>query len=144
MRSEAGAIPYRPVGRNEMNEIHAKSESASQRLLALGLEFPAVGESSKYANHRTVDSSVYVAGQLPYKDGELLGQGILGRDAGVRSAVGCRRRGQRLARRRARRERTARAHRHRRRQSAAEQSGRDPNGVHHRLEGSAACTDCME
>ena len=31
-------------------------------------------------NHRSVDSSIYVAGQLPYQDGELLGQGTLGRD----------------------------------------------------------------
>lgn len=69
-----------------MSDIHTKSESASKRLQALGLELPAVGESSTYANHRTVDSSVYVAGQLPYKDGELLGQGILGRDVDVETA----------------------------------------------------------
>lgn len=64
------------------------NSNPSQRLQALGLELPAVGESSKYANHRTVDSSVYVAGQLPYKDGELLGQGTLGRDVDVETARG--------------------------------------------------------
>ena len=42
--------------------------------------FPPSVPSSTYVNHRTVDSSIHVAGQLPYKDGELLGQGILGRD----------------------------------------------------------------
>ncbi len=63
-----------------MTEIQTTSESASERLHALGLSLPAIGQSTKYVNHRAVDSSVYVAGQLPYKDGELLGQGILGRD----------------------------------------------------------------
>ena len=63
-----------------MTEIHTKSGSATERLQALGLDLPAVRESSKYENHRAVDSSVHVAGQLPFKDGELLGQGIVGRD----------------------------------------------------------------
>ena len=63
-----------------MTEIHTKSGSATERLQALGLELPAVRESSKYENHRAVDSSVHVAGQLPLKDGELLGEGIVGRD----------------------------------------------------------------
>lgn len=63
-----------------MTEIHTKSGSATERLQALGLDLPAVRESSKYENHRAVDSSVHVAGQLPFKDGELLGQGVLGRD----------------------------------------------------------------
>jgi enamine deaminase RidA (YjgF/YER057c/UK114 family) len=65
-----------------------KSGSAADRLQALGLDLPAVGKSSKYENHRAVDSSVYVAGQLPYKDGELLGQGILGRDVDLETARG--------------------------------------------------------
>lgn len=69
-----------------MAEIHTESGSASERLQALGLDFPALGESSKYANHRTVDSSVYVAGQLPSKNGELLGQGILGRGVDLETA----------------------------------------------------------
>ena len=60
--------------------MHTKSGSATDRLEALGLDLPAVRESSKYENHRTVDSSVHVAGQLPFKDGELLGHGIVGRD----------------------------------------------------------------
>lgn len=63
-----------------MTEIHTKSGSATERLQALGLELPAVRESSKYENHRAVDSSFHVAGQLPFKDGELLGEGIVGRD----------------------------------------------------------------
>ena len=56
------------------------------RLQALGCELPGVGTDSKYVNHRTVSSSVYVSGQLPYRDGELLGQGILGRDVDVETA----------------------------------------------------------
>ena len=63
-----------------MTDIDTKSGSAEERLHALGLDLPAVRESSKYENHRAVDSSVHVAGQLPFKDGELLGQGIVGRD----------------------------------------------------------------
>ena len=71
-----------------MTETDTASGSATERLQALGLELPAVGESSKYANHRAVDSSVYVAGQLPYQDGELLGEGILGRDVELETARG--------------------------------------------------------
>ena len=69
-----------------MSETHSTSGSALQRLQALGLDLPGVGGDSKYVNHRSVDSSIYVAGQLPYKDGELLGQGILGRDVEVEPA----------------------------------------------------------
>jgi enamine deaminase RidA (YjgF/YER057c/UK114 family) len=62
--------------------------SANDRLHALGYELPGVGTDSKYVKHRTVGSSIYVSGQLPYKDGELLGQGILGRDVDVKAAQG--------------------------------------------------------
>jgi enamine deaminase RidA (YjgF/YER057c/UK114 family) len=71
-----------------MTEIHSKSGSATERLQALGLDLPAVGESSKYENHRAVDSSVHVAGQLPFKDGELLGEGIVGRDVDLETGRG--------------------------------------------------------
>jgi enamine deaminase RidA (YjgF/YER057c/UK114 family) len=63
-----------------MTEIRTETGSARERLQALGLDLPAVRESSTYVNHRQVDSSVHVAGQLPFKDGALLGQGIVGRD----------------------------------------------------------------
>jgi enamine deaminase RidA (YjgF/YER057c/UK114 family) len=69
-----------------MTEIQTQSGSATERLQALGLNLPEVRESSTYENHRTVDSSVHVAGQLPYQDGELLGQGIVGRDVDVETA----------------------------------------------------------
>jgi len=68
-----------------MTRAHAQSRSAA-RLEALGLELPAVGRSTTYLNHRTVDSSVYVAGQLPYKDGELLARGTVGREVDVDTA----------------------------------------------------------
>jgi enamine deaminase RidA (YjgF/YER057c/UK114 family) len=71
-----------------MTEIQTHSGSAAERLKTLGLDLPAVGTGSKYVNHRTIDSSVYVAGQLPYKDGELLGQGILGRDVDLETGRG--------------------------------------------------------
>ena len=63
-----------------MTNIETTLGSAGERLAALGLDLPAVRESSPYVNHRAVNSSVHVAGQLPFKDGELLGQGVLGRD----------------------------------------------------------------
>jgi len=66
-----------------MTETHAKSGSAVDRLQALGLDLPGVGADSTYVNHRAVGSSIHVAGQLPYKDGELLGQGILGGNVDV-------------------------------------------------------------
>jgi enamine deaminase RidA (YjgF/YER057c/UK114 family) len=66
--------------------MHTGTGSALDRLEALGFDLPAVSESSPYENHRTVDSSIYVAGQLPYKNGELQGMGILGRDVDVETA----------------------------------------------------------
>ncbi len=66
-----------------MTAIHTRTGSAPAQLQALGLELPGVGENAMYANHRNVESSIHVAGQLPYKDGELLGEGILGRDRGT-------------------------------------------------------------
>jgi enamine deaminase RidA (YjgF/YER057c/UK114 family) len=72
----------------QMTEIDATRGSAMRRLQALGLDLPAVRTSSKYENHRTVDSTVHVAGQLPYKDGDLLGQGRLGRDVDLETARG--------------------------------------------------------
>jgi enamine deaminase RidA (YjgF/YER057c/UK114 family) len=62
--------------------------SALDRLQALGLALPGLGGDSTYVNHRTVDASIYISGQLPYKDGELLGQGIVGRDIEVQTARG--------------------------------------------------------
>ena len=71
-----------------MSEIHTKSGSAGERLQALGLDLPSLGGDSTYVNHRSVDSSIYVAGQLPYKDGELLARGTVGRDVEVETARG--------------------------------------------------------
>jgi len=63
-----------------MSEIQEENRSVVQRLEALGLDLPVVDENAHFLHHRRVDSSVYVAGQLPFKDGVLLGQGIVGRD----------------------------------------------------------------
>lgn len=62
------------------NQRAAGRGTALQRLQDLGLDLPPVGQSVKYANYQTLGSSIYVAGQLPYRDGKLLHQGILGRD----------------------------------------------------------------
>ena len=69
-----------------MSEMHTTTGSALDRLQALGLDLPPVRPGSPYENHRTVDSSVHVAGQLPFRDGELLGTGIVGRDVDVEEA----------------------------------------------------------
>jgi len=69
-----------------MTGMRTGGGTALERLQALGLDLPAVRPGSPYENHRTVDSTVYVAGQLPYRDGELLGQGIVGRDLGLETA----------------------------------------------------------
>jgi enamine deaminase RidA (YjgF/YER057c/UK114 family) len=87
LRAHRRPRPRRLTRRAEqMSEIHTKSGSAVERLQALGLDLPGVVADSKYVNHRSVDSSIYVAGQLPYKDGELLGQGTLGRDVELETA----------------------------------------------------------
>lgn len=69
-----------------MTEHHTPRSSARQRLQALGLDLPGVGGDSAYVNHQCVDSSIHVAGQLPYKDGKLLGQGTVGRDVELETA----------------------------------------------------------
>ncbi|MFI6851612.1 RidA family protein [Streptomyces sp. NPDC050416] len=69
-------------------ETSTPSGSASERLEALGFTLPRVGSDTTYVNHRSVGSSVYVSGQLPYKDGVLLGQGIVGRDVETEAARG--------------------------------------------------------
>ncbi|WP_410641610.1 RidA family protein [Amycolatopsis sp. lyj-346] len=60
--------------------------SASERLRALGLELPRPGRDSNYVNHRTVGAGIHISGQLPYRDGELLGQGVVGLDVDVPAA----------------------------------------------------------
>jgi enamine deaminase RidA (YjgF/YER057c/UK114 family) len=64
----------------------SKVGAASDRLRALGLELPALASNAYYVDHRAVDSSIHIAGQLPFKDGELLGQGIVGRDVELDTA----------------------------------------------------------
>jgi enamine deaminase RidA (YjgF/YER057c/UK114 family) len=52
----------------------------------LGLALPELRENPYYVDQRTVGSSIYISGQLPYRDGELLGQGIVGRDVELETA----------------------------------------------------------
>ena len=63
-----------------MSQIHIPSGPPTERLRVLGLELPAISDNAHFVNHRAVGSSVHVAGQLPFKDGELLGTGVVGRD----------------------------------------------------------------
>ncbi|MEV3970243.1 RidA family protein [Streptomyces sp. NPDC050698] len=64
----------------------AATGSAAGRLQALGLELPILGNNPHYVDQQSVGSSIHISGQLPYKDGELLGQGIVGRDVELETA----------------------------------------------------------
>ncbi|WP_458114182.1 RidA family protein [Arthrobacter sp. R1-13] len=63
-----------------------KGHWASDRLGALGLELPVLADNAYYVDHRAVDSSIHISGQLPFKDGVLLGQGVVGRDVDLETA----------------------------------------------------------
>ncbi|MDF3150299.1 RidA family protein, partial [Streptomyces sp. T21Q-yed] len=47
---------------------------------------PDLAGNAYFVHHRTVDSSIHISGQLPFKNGELLGQGIVGRDVELERA----------------------------------------------------------
>jgi enamine deaminase RidA (YjgF/YER057c/UK114 family) len=64
----------------------ANTGSASDRLQAFGLDLPSLGTNPNYVHHRAVGSSIHISGQLPYKNGGLLGQGIVGRDVELETA----------------------------------------------------------
>ncbi|MET9915159.1 RidA family protein [Streptomyces sp. NPDC006476] len=64
----------------------ARTDSASDRLEALGLALPELHDNPYYVDHRTVGPTIHISGQLPYRDGELLGQGIVGRDVELETA----------------------------------------------------------
>ena len=64
----------------------ANTDSASDRLQVLGLALPELRDNPYYVHHRKVGSSIYISGQLPYKNGWLLGQGTVGRDVDVPTA----------------------------------------------------------
>ena len=63
-----------------------KGDSASERLQNLGLELPVLAGNAYFVHHRAVGSSIHISGQLPYKNGWLLGQGVVGRDVELATA----------------------------------------------------------
>ncbi|MDX3697573.1 RidA family protein [Streptomyces europaeiscabiei] len=63
-----------------------KGDSASERLQALGLKLPVLVGTTYLVPHRTVGSTIHLSGQLPVKDGELLGRGVVGRDVELETA----------------------------------------------------------
>ncbi|MEU1558635.1 RidA family protein [Streptomyces scabiei] len=63
-----------------------RGDSASERLQALGLKLPTLAGTTYLAPHRTVASAIHLSGQLPYKEGWLLGQGTVGRDVELKTA----------------------------------------------------------
>ncbi|WP_030252088.1 RidA family protein [Streptomyces sp. NRRL S-481] len=64
----------------------ANTDSASDRLQAMGVALPELRDNPYYVHHRKVGSSIYISGQLPYKDGRLLGQGTVGLDVELETA----------------------------------------------------------
>ena len=63
-----------------------KGETAAERLQALGLELPSLDGNAYFVHHSAVGESIHISGQLPFKDGELLGQGVVGRDVDLETA----------------------------------------------------------
>jgi enamine deaminase RidA (YjgF/YER057c/UK114 family) len=63
------------------------ASTASARLARLGYALPELGpDDPKYSSYQRLDSSIFVAGQLPYVSGDLPAQGVLGRDVSVEEA----------------------------------------------------------
>lgn len=61
--------------------------TARARLQELGYTLPDLGpDDPKYAAYQRLDSSIHIAGQLPYVDSKLPAQGVLGRDVSVEQA----------------------------------------------------------
>ena len=63
-----------------------RADSASDRLRTLGLDLPVPVDNPYYVDHRAAGSSIHISGQLPFKDGELLGRGVVGRDVDLEAA----------------------------------------------------------
>ncbi|WP_077488703.1 RidA family protein [Sinomonas mesophila] len=63
-----------------------KTGSATDRLRALGRELPVLAENPYYIHHNAVGESIHISGQLPFKDGVLLGQGTVGQDVDLEAA----------------------------------------------------------
>lgn len=70
--------------------IHTLSDTETDpaaALAALGLELPEVADDPKYINWRGArDGSVYVSGQLPYREGALPLTGVVGDTVAVADA----------------------------------------------------------
>lgn len=64
----------------------ANAGSAMDRLRALDLELPSLPGNPYFLHHSALGSSFHIAGQLPFKDGELLGQGVVGREVELETA----------------------------------------------------------
>ncbi|MET4538618.1 enamine deaminase RidA (YjgF/YER057c/UK114 family) [Arthrobacter bambusae] len=60
--------------------------TALERLVNLGLELPVLSANAYYVDHNRVGDSIHISGQLPFKDGVLLGQGVVGRDVELEAA----------------------------------------------------------
>ena len=63
-----------------------KGDSASDGSKPSVWSFPSSPSNAYYVDHRAVGSSIHISGQLPFKDGELLGQGVVGRDVELETA----------------------------------------------------------
>lgn len=60
--------------------------TALERLANLGLELPVLAANAYYVDHNKVGDSIHISGQLPFKHGVLLGQGVVGREVSLENA----------------------------------------------------------
>jgi enamine deaminase RidA (YjgF/YER057c/UK114 family) len=61
--------------------------SPLERLQTLGYALPPQApDDPRYASYQRLGSSIYIAGQLPYVEGTLPAQGLLGRDVSIEQA----------------------------------------------------------
>ena len=76
MSDDAGT----PTGiRTGIHTLADTETDPAAALAALGLELPVIADDPKYINWRASrDGSVYVSGQLPYRDGVLPLAGVVG------------------------------------------------------------------
>jgi len=62
-----------------MTIYHPSEDNPLSKLTSLGLTLPQVKNDPKYLNFRTSrDGQIYISGQLPYQNGSLAAQGLVG------------------------------------------------------------------
>lgn len=70
-----------------IHALHDIETDPAAALAALGLELPEIGDDPKYISYRrAADGTIFVSGQLPYRDGVLPVAGTVGDTVDVETA----------------------------------------------------------